>query len=143
MNGSCNKCTWADLNFILHSIACSDSERKPQMERIKCYFWYRLIERSQPTKSFNLYENIFRHFCPCQFKVQITTGINHNKGSLLKQLSIFCFVVVGILRYSRLFSQPISKKLRQTSNLLKQHNEVEFLMLFLSWRLLPNLYQSH
>ena len=43
------------------------------------------------TKSFHLDENIF--------KVQITTGINHNKGSLLKQLSSDCFVVVGILRY--------------------------------------------
>ena len=33
--------------------------------------WYRLSERSQPTKTFKLYENIFRHFsCPCQFKVQ-------------------------------------------------------------------------
>ena len=38
----------------------------------------RLIERSQPKKSFQtlcetLYENIFPHYCPCEFKVQITT----------------------------------------------------------------------
>ena len=35
---------------------------------------YQLDERSQPKKTFNLYENIFRHFsCPCQIKVQNTT----------------------------------------------------------------------
>ena len=68
------------------------------------WLWCRLIERSQPTRYFNLYENIFRHCCPCQFKVQITTGVNHNKTCLLKQLSSFCFVVIGILRYSKLFS---------------------------------------
>ena len=51
-----------------------------------------VIERSQPTKSFqthmwNLYENIFQHYCPCQFKVQITIGVNHNMWSLLKEHS--------------------------------------------------------
>ena len=42
----------------------------------------RLKERSQQTKSSfceTLYENIFRHYSPCQFKVQITTGIDHIK----------------------------------------------------------------
>ena len=36
----------------------------------------RIIKRSQLS---NFYENI-RPCCPCQFKVQIATGINHNKG---------------------------------------------------------------
>ena len=35
----------------------------------------------------NTMNNIFRHCCPCQFNVQDTTDINHNKASLLKQLS--------------------------------------------------------
>jgi hypothetical protein len=58
-----------------------------------------LKERSQPTKSSiceTLFENIFRHYCPNQFKVQIPTGLDHNKWSLLKQLSSGCLVVVGI-----------------------------------------------
>ena len=42
---------------------------------------------SQPTRFFNLYENIFRHCCPCQFKVQIKTGINHNKAA---EQRLFC-----------------------------------------------------
>ena len=89
----------------------------------------RLIERSQPTKSFqthkwNLYENIFRHFCPCQFKVQITTGINHNKWSLLKQLrTVVCCRRDPKIRKS--FSQPTSKNLWHPSDVSKQHNEVE------------------
>ena len=44
--------------------------------------WLYLKERSQPTKSSiceTLFENIFRHYCPCQFKVQIKTGVDHNK----------------------------------------------------------------
>ena len=49
-----------------------------------------------------IYFDIFE--CPCQFKVQITTGDNHNKWCLLKQLTGFCFVVIGILRYNKLFS---------------------------------------
>ena len=36
------------------------------------FLWYGLIETGQPTRLFNLYENIFRHCCPCQFKVQNT-----------------------------------------------------------------------
>ena len=44
----------------------------------------RLQERNQPTKSFKtlcetVYENIFQHYCPCQFKVQITASVDHNK----------------------------------------------------------------
>ena len=84
------------------------------------------INRKKSTnKFFNLYENIFLYFYPCQFKVQNTTGVNHNKGRLLKQQSGFCFGVVRILRYSRLFSQPTIKKCFPINNLSNQHNEVE------------------
>ena len=40
---------------------------------------------------------------PCQFKVEITTGINHNKGSLLKQLS--SSIVVSNLNFVLYFGK--------------------------------------
>ena len=67
---------------------------------------------------------VFRHYCPCQFKIKNTTDINYNKASLLKQLSGLGFFVVDIFRFNRLYSQSTNKKLSEQRNLSKQHNEV-------------------
>ena len=42
-----------------------------------------------------LFENIFCHFWPRQFKAQIPTGLDHNKWSFYRWLSRGCLVVVG------------------------------------------------
>ena len=77
-----NILSWRNNITPAHAIrTCYLCTISPMCKNYKIIFsWYRLIERSQPTKSFNLYENIFRYYCPCPFKVKNTTGVNHNKG---------------------------------------------------------------
>ena len=79
------------------------------------FSWLYLKERSQPTKSSiweTLFENIFWHYCPRQFKVQTPTGLGHSKWSLLKHLSSGCLVVVGIFRYIGLSANRQAKNFK-------------------------------
>ena len=73
--------------------------------------WLDLKERSQPTKSSfceTLFENIFRHYCPRQFKVQITTGsfINNNK---LARLNYILKIKIEIVIQAHIFAITLLK----------------------------------
>ena len=107
------------LLFSQSSINFTSMHLTPNLSALNFWYflvWLELKEKSQPKKSFYflqpLFENIFWHNYPRQFKVQIPTGLDHNKWSFYRQLSSSCLVIDGIIRYIGLSANRHAKNSR-------------------------------